>query len=163
MWPYSKVGILDVDICGPSIPKLMGVEGKQVLSMPYGWLPVKYAVLPSCTQNSNTFVGILLMESLYFRFNFYLIIQIRPLFGAGQEKQVHFQQKAIFYSHALINYSDDKEVSEGYILGQVGLPCSGYPSRYIRWALVRHRGPEEFATRWSCHGNHPAGSEPYHH
>ena len=27
-----KVGILDVDLCGPSIPRMVGVEDKDVLS-----------------------------------------------------------------------------------------------------------------------------------
>lgn len=28
-----KVGVLDIDICGPSIPKVMGLEGEQVGSL----------------------------------------------------------------------------------------------------------------------------------
>ena len=28
----QQVGVMDVDICGPSIPKMMGVEGEQVRS-----------------------------------------------------------------------------------------------------------------------------------
>ena len=27
-----RVGILDVDLCGPSIPRMLGVEGKDVLT-----------------------------------------------------------------------------------------------------------------------------------
>jgi len=38
-----KVGILDLDICGPSIPKVLDVEETQVTSTPYGWMPVVYA------------------------------------------------------------------------------------------------------------------------
>lgn len=37
----KKVGLLDVDICGPSIPLLMGVTAGQVVSSQYGWNPVK--------------------------------------------------------------------------------------------------------------------------
>jgi len=37
----KKVGLLDVDICGPSIPHLLGVEEYQVVSASYGWIPVK--------------------------------------------------------------------------------------------------------------------------
>jgi Mrp family chromosome partitioning ATPase len=37
----KKVGLLDVDICGPSIPKLLNVEKGQVTNSPYGWVPVK--------------------------------------------------------------------------------------------------------------------------
>ena len=36
-----KVGLVDLDICGPSVPKLMAVEGKQVINSPYGWTPLK--------------------------------------------------------------------------------------------------------------------------
>lgn len=27
---HSQVALLDIDICGPSIPKIMGLEGEQV-------------------------------------------------------------------------------------------------------------------------------------
>ncbi|KAL6073905.1 Cytosolic Fe-S cluster assembly factor NUBP1, variant 2 [Balamuthia mandrillaris] len=37
----KKVALLDVDICGPSIPKLMNVEGAQVIASDYGWIPPK--------------------------------------------------------------------------------------------------------------------------
>eukprot|EP01118_Nematostelium_gracile_P005593 TRINITY_DN1776_c0_g1_i1.p1 TRINITY_DN1776_c0_g1~~TRINITY_DN1776_c0_g1_i1.p1 ORF type:complete len:258 (-),score=68.13 TRINITY_DN1776_c0_g1_i1:154-927(-) len=36
----KKVGILDVDLCGPSIPRLVGLEGKEVKKTNQGWLPV---------------------------------------------------------------------------------------------------------------------------
>ncbi len=32
--------MLDIDICGPSIPKVMGVEGEQVHQSGSGWSPV---------------------------------------------------------------------------------------------------------------------------
>lgn len=35
-----RVGILDVDLCGPSVPKIVGVEGAAIVSGPAGWLPV---------------------------------------------------------------------------------------------------------------------------
>ena len=35
-----QVGILDIDICGPSIPRMMGVVGGQVHSSNSGWDPV---------------------------------------------------------------------------------------------------------------------------
>eukprot|EP01135_Chromosphaera_perkinsii_P001984 Nk52_evm31s215 gene=Nk52_evmTU31s215 len=35
-----EVGVLDVDICGPSIPKVMGCEGEQVHHSGSGWSPV---------------------------------------------------------------------------------------------------------------------------
>jgi Mrp family chromosome partitioning ATPase len=35
-----EVGILDIDICGPSVPRMMGVEGEEVHSSGSGWSPV---------------------------------------------------------------------------------------------------------------------------
>jgi Mrp family chromosome partitioning ATPase len=35
-----SVGLLDVDICGPSAPRLMGLEGEQVHTSNVGWSPV---------------------------------------------------------------------------------------------------------------------------
>lgn len=35
-----RVGVLDIDICGPSMPKMMGVEGEPVHPSNYGWCPV---------------------------------------------------------------------------------------------------------------------------
>ena len=37
----KRVGILDVDICGPSCAKMLGVEGSDVVNTEYGWQPVK--------------------------------------------------------------------------------------------------------------------------
>jgi len=36
----KKVGILDVDLCGPSIPRMMNVEGKDIQQCSAGWVPV---------------------------------------------------------------------------------------------------------------------------
>jgi len=36
----SRVGLLDVDLCGPSIPKLVGLQGKDVKKCSEGWVPV---------------------------------------------------------------------------------------------------------------------------
>ncbi|CAG0881907.1 unnamed protein product [Darwinula stevensoni] len=35
-----KVGILDVDLCGPSIPYLLGLEGQSIHQCSQGWVPV---------------------------------------------------------------------------------------------------------------------------
>lgn len=36
-----RVGVLDIDLCGPSIPRMLGVEGQDVLTTPDGkWVPV---------------------------------------------------------------------------------------------------------------------------
>lgn len=35
-----RVGLLDVDLCGPSLPKMMGVDDASVRQAPEGWLPV---------------------------------------------------------------------------------------------------------------------------
>eukprot|EP00667_Euglena_gracilis_P025811 EG_transcript_30546 len=39
-----RVGILDVDICGPSVPKILGVEGRDVAQGPEGWTPIAVPV-----------------------------------------------------------------------------------------------------------------------
>lgn len=36
----TQVALLDIDICGPSIPRIMGVEGEQVHQSGSGWSPV---------------------------------------------------------------------------------------------------------------------------
>ncbi|KAF5287513.1 hypothetical protein FQA39_LY04141 [Lamprigera yunnana] len=46
-----KVGLLDIDLCGPSVPYLLNLEGKSVHQHDNGWLPVytdadqKFAVM----------------------------------------------------------------------------------------------------------------------
>lgn len=36
----KEVGLLDIDICGPSVPKMLGLEGQEVHSSGAGWSPV---------------------------------------------------------------------------------------------------------------------------
>jgi len=36
----KQVGILDIDICGPSVARMMGVEKEEVRKSNYGWSPV---------------------------------------------------------------------------------------------------------------------------
>lgn len=38
--PPSQVGLLDIDICGPSAPKMFGLEGQEVHQSNLGWSPV---------------------------------------------------------------------------------------------------------------------------
>ncbi|KAJ8253949.1 hypothetical protein COCON_G00205610 [Conger conger] len=38
--PSKEVALLDVDICGPSLPRIMGLEGEQVHQSGSGWSPV---------------------------------------------------------------------------------------------------------------------------
>eukprot|EP00043_Microstomoeca_roanoka_P002511 m.38855 g.38855 ORF g.38855 m.38855 type:complete len:265 (-) comp11534_c0_seq3:64-858(-) len=37
---WLQVGILDVDLCGPSVPRMLGVEGAEMFSCPDGWVPI---------------------------------------------------------------------------------------------------------------------------
>ena len=37
----QQVGVADLDICGPSIPKLLQVEGQPVINTEYGWQPLQ--------------------------------------------------------------------------------------------------------------------------
>ncbi|KAF5826414.1 P-loop containing nucleoside triphosphate hydrolase protein [Dunaliella salina] len=36
----KEVGLLDIDICGPSIPKMLGLEGQEIHQSNLGWSPV---------------------------------------------------------------------------------------------------------------------------
>lgn len=36
----KRVGVLDTDLCGPSIPKMLGVDTQMVHQAPQGWIPV---------------------------------------------------------------------------------------------------------------------------
>ncbi|XP_064479977.1 cytosolic Fe-S cluster assembly factor NUBP2 homolog [Ornithodoros turicata] len=36
----KKVGLLDVDLCGPSIPKMLNLEGRDIHQCNEGWVPV---------------------------------------------------------------------------------------------------------------------------
>lgn len=36
----KQVGIMDIDICGPSVPRIMGVDGEQIHQSGSGWSPV---------------------------------------------------------------------------------------------------------------------------
>lgn len=45
-----NVGLLDLDICGPSIPRMLGIEGESIHASASGWSPVHVKV---CT---NRFV-----------------------------------------------------------------------------------------------------------
>lgn len=38
--PYLQVGLLDLDICGPSVPRMFSLEGEQVHRSGDGWNPV---------------------------------------------------------------------------------------------------------------------------
>eukprot|EP01100_Stratorugosa_tubuloviscum_P009990 TRINITY_DN422_c0_g1_i1.p1 TRINITY_DN422_c0_g1~~TRINITY_DN422_c0_g1_i1.p1 ORF type:complete len:284 (-),score=129.73 TRINITY_DN422_c0_g1_i1:103-954(-) len=43
----QKVGLLDIDLCGPSIPRMLGLENCQVQQTGQGWLPVVYNADPT--------------------------------------------------------------------------------------------------------------------
>eukprot|EP01125_Pyxidicula_operculata_P020619 TRINITY_DN7656_c0_g1_i1.p2 TRINITY_DN7656_c0_g1~~TRINITY_DN7656_c0_g1_i1.p2 ORF type:complete len:320 (+),score=69.36 TRINITY_DN7656_c0_g1_i1:1480-2439(+) len=36
-----KVGLLDADLCGPSVPKILDCENSQIVNQPWGWIPVQ--------------------------------------------------------------------------------------------------------------------------
>ena len=48
----KQVGLLDVDICGPSVPRLLDMQDCSVQESPYGWIPPWYAPLP-CSSPMN--------------------------------------------------------------------------------------------------------------
>lgn len=49
-----NVGILDVDLTGPSIPRLLNLEDKKVTQAPGGWLPVQVHPAITDTTSSST-------------------------------------------------------------------------------------------------------------
>lgn len=48
----KRVGILDIDICGPSVPTIFGVQGSSVHQSSSGWVPV-YPICPLSTPNAE--------------------------------------------------------------------------------------------------------------
>ncbi|ANB13429.1 Nbp35p [Sugiyamaella lignohabitans] len=38
--PDTEVGVMDLDICGPSMPRMMGANGQQIHSSSNGWSPI---------------------------------------------------------------------------------------------------------------------------
>ena len=36
----NSVGLLDVDICGPSVPRMLGLSGREVQQSGSGWTPI---------------------------------------------------------------------------------------------------------------------------
>jgi Mrp family chromosome partitioning ATPase len=57
----ASVGILDIDLTGPSIPRLFGIEASKVTQAPGGWIPV-----PIHASNPSTNIGALSCMSLGF-------------------------------------------------------------------------------------------------
>jgi Mrp family chromosome partitioning ATPase len=52
-----NVGILDIDLTGPSIPRLLGLEDKKVTQAPGGWLPVNVHDAVTDATNGNRTTG----------------------------------------------------------------------------------------------------------
>lgn len=48
--------MLDADLCGPSIPRLLGSQGQSVSQGPAGWIPVKAACEPKICSISMEFL-----------------------------------------------------------------------------------------------------------
>lgn len=51
----KSVGILDIDLTGPSIPRLVGLEDAKITQSPNGWLPVPvHDAIPTQTYTSSS-------------------------------------------------------------------------------------------------------------
>lgn len=48
-----RVGLLDVDLCGPSVPTICGVEKEEVFKSPQGWVPVTHPKPPSASPSAG--------------------------------------------------------------------------------------------------------------
>jgi Mrp family chromosome partitioning ATPase len=51
-----KVGLLDVDLCGPSVPHMIGIQEKDIYQSTSGWIPVSPNALPSLSVMSIGFL-----------------------------------------------------------------------------------------------------------
>ncbi len=61
----KKIGVLDIDICGPSLPQVFGVQGEQIHQSGSGWSPIVI---------------------LFLKLNFLLLLHIVSCsYGAGTE------------------------------------------------------------------------------
>ena len=40
----KNVGVMDIDICGPSLPQIFGVQDEQVHNSGAGWSPVVFKI-----------------------------------------------------------------------------------------------------------------------
>lgn len=49
-----SVGVLDIDLTGPSIPRLFGIESSKVKQAPGGWLPVQVHPATNLSSSSST-------------------------------------------------------------------------------------------------------------
>ncbi|EPY29412.1 nucleotide binding protein-like protein [Strigomonas culicis] len=47
----KQVGLLDLDICGPSVPKICGLEGRDIYRDGKGWRPVSLSDEPDAAEN----------------------------------------------------------------------------------------------------------------
>lgn len=64
-----SVGVLDIDLTGPSIPRFFGIEEKKVRQAPGGWIPVPVhdaQTLPSQARSTQRDIGALSCMSLGF-------------------------------------------------------------------------------------------------
>jgi Mrp family chromosome partitioning ATPase len=61
-----SVGILDVDLTGPSIPRFLGIENSKVTQAPGGWLPVPIHESSPSTSDPSKKIGQLRAMSLGF-------------------------------------------------------------------------------------------------
>lgn len=55
--PTLRIGILDVDLTGPSLPRMLGMEGRDVLMSSEGWVPVYLNTASSSSSTTATGEG----------------------------------------------------------------------------------------------------------
>jgi Mrp family chromosome partitioning ATPase len=48
----KRVGLLDVDICGPSVPTLLGLRGSEIVQTADGWVPVPVPLPPAAAEGA---------------------------------------------------------------------------------------------------------------
>lgn len=51
--PNARIGLLDIDLTGPSIPRMLGLQGRSVLQSHDGWIPVQVDLAADASSSSN--------------------------------------------------------------------------------------------------------------
>jgi Mrp family chromosome partitioning ATPase len=62
-----QVGLLDIDICGPSVPKMLGLEGEEIHQSGAGWSPVYVQVGRDSSQPSSVVPRVAGLRGLFHR------------------------------------------------------------------------------------------------
>lgn len=77
-----RVGLLDLDLCGPNVPRMLGLTGQRVHQCPEGWVPVHVKLPTEAASSSVDDAAELLVMSI----GFLLEGQDDPVIWRGPKK-----------------------------------------------------------------------------